>query len=146
MIIQVPQIQKTKQTKQNPKTNKQKHTPLAYNLTEELIGADKTCNYKLLLLFPPVIGFYSFKRPIALIKQTVFHICSRNGNFFYYQPHTRYSSGTLAAHFLSIPLDFVVILSTPLGKALIELLLVHIFAIASPVKNLEPRSHEVAPE
>lgn len=51
----------------------------------------------------------------------------------------------LAARFLSIPLDFVVPLSTPLGKALIEFLLVHIFAVATPVKNLEPRSHEVAP-
>lgn len=64
----------------------------------------------------------------------------------YYQPHARYSSGTLAAHFLSIPPDFVVILSTPLGKALIEFLLDHIFAIATPVKNLVPRSHEAAPE
>lgn len=51
-----------------------------------------------------------------------------------------------SAHFLSIPLDFVVILSISLGKAFIELLLVHIFAAATPVKNLVPRSHEAAPE
>lgn len=53
-----------------------------------------------------------------------------------------------AAHLLPIFLAFhwiVVILSTPLGKALIEFLLVHIFAVTSPVKNLEPRNHEVAP-
>lgn len=51
-----------------------------------------------------------------------------------------------SAHLLSIPLDFVVILSISLGKAFIELLLVHILAAATPVKNLVPRSHEAAPE
>lgn len=49
------------------------------------------------------------------------------------------------AHFLSLPLDVAVIFSTPLGKALIEFLLVHNFAAATPVKNLVPRSHGAAP-
>jgi hypothetical protein len=48
-------------------------------------------------------------------------------------------------YFLIIPLDSVVILSTSLGKALNEFVLVHIFVVVIPVKNLVPRSHEAAP-